>query len=991
MLIEEKTPTELTRIDNNSFLFETAERPVIIRLPKVTSDGRLARQVAEAAYEILQQDEPDLAAHFPVRNRSWKIFPKEQTETYFWSLVNLVQALYQDTQTNTYEVYETGYLGWWTDSCTDETTEISIPLSESFVIRASADDIALHEPYDNQPFADPFTKLATVAFQKYETAYCHPDYFSFNQAQTRIVFHEDQFSLVKNTSPLAQDKELNQKTLELYESYINETYGRKKIEEITERYQIVFDDSVGLTPEHIYRINIGVHDICIDDVKNLWSSLFKVMGAHQTKNLTVPLEDFLEAISCDLLPGRVKRALYRMLKKSWTEPKKGDFTLWFSNLTKMASITDVKQVSPKAFNELMLLLIPDNDSCERSLTGRKNRHVLSYLTNAETKEFKPWVDQQDYFQTIILLRGNSNTDLFYEKLSYVIAKKHLARRLLDGNYRVGGLIPAPSSFGWYEVTSCISTPTGFHSYTLESTLPHILLDKIKLYRSTASDPCALRSSESVLNDLNCINSPGYEGRGIAEPYEYPFFKESTIPVWVGYVLLAKKELGREGGISDAFQHLLSANETFLQFLTQDFQRKTFRQIIREHDAVLNNLFRRKRRSFGSYADITRFIRKSVVDKAIGEFSSQNDEKIASKLFTQLEKFSEIEEDPAQKFAIVRLKDEIYRHVLQYYEISFLKEEKRSRRFYSDILKFKEVYEPITNEEDQVAILSQWISRFEFIAEELEENLEAKQPQNIVLAGHSLGGACAMSHIVWYFCQKVGGRIPCPDHYCAGYVHCDPGTNDSDNEIFKTWGYSHRILMRKLKCGFHIKRIHEGGDIVATGGEVHLGATYCKKEDLRLKTWLQYEFSIRQLVEEPKNLISTVAHGTQFEDGKLGDDYEETEVTSDQLGEFDHRGSIKTVYNRCSDEFNRVRCDEDEQKWAWDVRRLQWKLGGAVHYVDSDWVRSHYYLTWLASKFFGFDNNERISNLTDVHGVFVVTSDGVITKSEDSDEGEADVV
>jgi len=837
MLVVEKKSPDLIRIDDTRYLFESHDHPVIISVPKVTNNGRLSRLVAEKVFEILLGDEAERDKDFLVYNRYWKIFPKDQSAGYFWSLANYVHKVYRDTHSQTFNVYETGYFGSWRGLSADDS---------AWPARPSIDSM------DSPLFTDPFTELATIAFQKYETAYCHRDYFTLDQYQTRLIIQKGQVLLVDASS---QDQELIRETLDQYLAYIIEMFGKKKVDEVIKRYRLTFDETVGLTPEHVYRINVGVHDICIDDIEDLWNSLKAVMPKYTRKILHRPLLDFLNSIPSDQLPGRVKRRLYQRVKSCWGTTKTGDLTQWYANVTAMRTIEDLRQVSPQAFNELMSLLLPDEDSCDRALTGRKTYgFVRSYYNNAETKEFKPWVDQQDFFQTTVLLRKNpNNIDLFYEKLSYVIAKKHLAKRISEKEFRVGGLIPAPLGFGWLEVTSCISTPTGFHSYTLESVHTGVHTDKIKLYRSTASDPCALRSAESVWNDINGINPPGKLGERLGEVYEEEFFKQGTIPVWVGYVELAKQELVRRGGsIKSAYQYLLMANEVFLKFLTQEFQRKTFQQIVREHDTIINDLFRRKRRSFGSYSDLTRMIRKSVLERVTGQISSENEERIAQKLFDQLDTYSEAEEDPAKKFAIVRLKDDLYRHVLQYYEISFLKEEERSRRFYSDILKFKQIFEKV-DEDDQYAVLSEWVSRYEEIAEKLGEDLGSKKSQNIVLAGHSLGGACALSHMVWYFSKKDGGRLPCPGHQCMGYVYCDPGSSDADNEHFKAWGYKHRHLMKRLKCGFYLKRIHEAGDVITSGGEAHLGATYSKEEDEKLKGWFQYNFLIRERLKHPKNL------------------------------------------------------------------------------------------------------------------------------------------
>jgi len=989
MDVEEKTLSPLIRFDDCGYLFHASDNPVMIHVHGVNGDGRLTRLVAETAQKILKQDEPDLSQHFLVRNRYWKIFPREQSGGYLWSLVNLVQTLYKNAHSEIYDIHETGYLGWWWDSDIMESTEISIPLEESFTIKVN-DFLFLHEPYDREPFTDPFTRLATIAYQEYESSFSHRDYFSFKECRTRIIFYKNQFSLVRAESPLAHNIETNQLTLNHYLSFITEKFGKKKIEEIIHRYRLTFDDEVGLTPEHIYRMNIGVHDICVDDVKGLWGSFHLILETYGTVSPETPLEDYLESIPCDLLPGRIKRALCCFLKKPWSSPRKGDFVNWWNRASELGSFEKIEEVTPRTFNQLMHFFIPDDKACYRSQTGRNPYgFVRSYYDGADVQEFKPWVDQRDCFRSILPLRGQSSPDLFYEKLTHIFAKKHLARQMPDGNYRVGGLIPSYHFVDgeqlWYEVTGCISTPTGFHSYTLECVLPRFLVDKIKNYRSTYSDPCGLRYQATLFNVGNSLNSPGYEGREIAERYEFPFFQESTIPVWVGYTLIAEKGLGFQD-VDTIFNWLCAAKKSFKKYLSLVFKRKDLRTIIREHDAILNYLYRRKRRSLRSYNDIASYVRKA--DLA----SEEQEGQIAQKLLDQLGALSAEEEDKVRKEDIVHLKDELYRHILHYYEPSFVKEKSKSRRLYVDIFNFPRLYKKANDIEDKGFILREWIRRLTDLAIEFGENLEVKRAQNIVLAGHSLGGACACSHIDLYFRQRE--RIPCPEKNCVGYVLYEPGINDRDNERFKEWGNSHRVLMRMLQCGFHLERGIESGDLVSTGGEVHLGATYSPDEDKQLKSWLTYRFRILKRLPEAKNLTiasSSSAHETQFEEGEKGVDYEEMLISSDELGLFDQRGRFMTVFNRMKRQFIRKTIEAEKQKEIWEKLRKKWGLGEAFKYLDGERVRGDSLLTRLYLTFVGFDGEERIKGLTDVHGNFVVTRKGVISKSEDRDEGKADGV
>lgn len=984
MMIEHEPTPSLIRINDDSYVFERDDRPLVIKVSGSGADGRLSRLVAEAALHVLKVPEPDLSGGLDVRGRSWKIVPSDTEGGYFWSLLNSIHGLHTNTKAQKYSVYETGALGWWYDKDSPAQSEASIPLSASFAKKVS-DQIALYESYESKPFEDPFTRLAAEAFQKYEPRFCHKDFFSFEECATRLVFSGEAFLLVRKESALAHNLDLHRKTYRLYSRYIRDLYGDEKIEEITARYRLTFDDTIGLTPEHIYRINIGVHDFWIRDLRALWERIDVALQEYGKQHLEAPLEDFLEAIPSSLIPGSIKRALYRKLKRKWATPKKGDFTNWVNQLNQAGAARSFDDLTMTALNELMTLFLPDDEACFRSLTGRGTYgFIRSYYSHAETGEYKPWVDQQDVLQTVILLRGQKDPDIFYEKLAHVIVKKHLARDNPDGDYRVGELIPAPlgtsGQQAWYVVTSCISTPTGFHSYTLESAVPGEPLDKIKLYRSTASNPCSLRYSESIQNDLNCINSPGYEGVGMAEKYERLFFFESSVPVWVGYMTLAERELKTKSPDREAAcQSLLKATQSLEAYLTRDFKRKDLRSIVRKYDAVLNRLYRSKRSRFPSYSDITRLIRLGWSERLVESITTENETKIAQDLFDQLSTFSEQEEDPVVKFSIVCLKDEIFRHVLNYYEISFLKAREDSRFLVRDLSQFEAFFQKADGEDKQ-AILEQWVERLSDIAMEDGEHPSLKKQQNIVLTGHSLGGACAASHIIYYFLNQ--DRIPCSGCTCVAMLYDDPCTNDIDNERFKQWGLSHSELMRRLECGFFIQRSHETGDIVPTGGEVHLGATYSLEEDRQLKSWLGYHYRLYERKEDAADLAvlwSRVTHETQFSTGKEGVDYLSTPFRSDELGKFDQRGKIKSVYDRQARSFVRVKCEEEVEAKVWEALSAKWKLGSNACIYDSESIRSDPWFTWLWAKYFHGESEDRISQYTDDRGNFVVTDQGVVSE------------
>ena len=215
---------------------------------------------------------------------------------------------------------------------------------------------------------------------------------------------------------------------------------------------------------------------------------------------------------------------------------------------------------------------------------------------AETGEFKPWVDQHQLLQANLELRASRDQISYQEILAHVVVKVHMMKEHPMEGYRLGTIIPARDGPNgerrFYKVTSCVSNGHGTVSYTLESLCSDPELPAIKLFRSTANAPYSLEAKPSILNDLNLLNAPGYEGLGLSDDYERPFVHERTMPIWLGYQTLAKKELDQpvtEKSTKAAYSDLKEANEELLMQFQSAHQRKTLKQILMANDGALNDL------------------------------------------------------------------------------------------------------------------------------------------------------------------------------------------------------------------------------------------------------------------------------------------------------------------------------------------------------------------------------------------------------------------
>ncbi len=350
--------------------------------------------------------------------------------------------------------------------------------------------------------------------------------------------------VAKAISDTTVNPESTQSTIKTYRDYLYKQFGESLIKRIQTHYEFDLDvmmlNATPLTPEIIYRINVGTSHIEACDIEQL----------------------ALDLKNNNALPERIKQ--------------------------KIGADTHL-QLNPKNpsdFAELVELLRVKQEDHDKIFTGRKlHGKISSWYTQGDDTLFKPWVDQQEFTQTCFQI-PNRNWDCFYEDLAMILCKKHLHQKNPDGTYRVGALIPAPKEEGkpqsYYKVTSWIHNSRGIFSYTLEPACPGTGLAAIKLYRSTSVSAYNLDGASSYKNDFNPINPPGYEGAHLLEPYESEFFNSKTIPAWVGYHHLAKT-------CAEPAKALKAANDALISEIKAKYKKPSLEQFIRKYDSEFMEL------------------------------------------------------------------------------------------------------------------------------------------------------------------------------------------------------------------------------------------------------------------------------------------------------------------------------------------------------------------------------------------------------------------
>jgi hypothetical protein len=748
-------------------------------------------------------------------------------------------------------------------------------------------------------FSDPYTQLATLAFQKYERYYDAHDPKKGEDFGPRYLLVEmpPQLRLISKTKHLPDDK--IEETVNHYRSFLVKMYGEAKISYIENCYgidlKIMAAKKEPLTPEIIYRMNMGIGNLENQDIQSLshkLHSLKKTLNSLSPELHQSSLLRFLQEYQATSELSLVEiRGLYRALTQMKCNPNLNDLMNW---LKQFDFSIPISQFNPKQFNLLVDMLSVTQEERERQYTGRKIHYpIQSAYTTADLELFKPWIDQQELLQIFPDLK-EKNWDHYYEKLCHIVCKKHLVRKHPIEVYRVGTLIPAPQlSNGqsrWYKVASFINNGHGIVSYTLEPACHDDTLPAIKLYRSTSSSPYAMDSEASMKNDVNPLNPPGYEGSYLSEEYEEHFFKERTIPVWVAYQHRAHLQIQQISSSQLIDVKTLSIIYDHLKMATEELQKTRNKQegylklstLIKKYDAEFLDLLKQAASSPNiTSGDFNHFIgimttRKEEDQNFNFEYlkKQRKDARFIVEVLRRLPLSREnLLISSLLKQSIIRPFRKMNDALEEGIELKEIEASNEIPLSLFNFIKLEHRLEKLLNQPEKhiskiIDLLQAWNHDLLNYAKFLKEDIDSKNPQNLALAGHSLGGACAQRGFVQYFVDKE--RVPLPHHTVTLHLFDEPGIRLSDNEAFKRFGNRHATLLKNQQSKFKIIRRQESGDFFVTGGEAHLGATFNEKEEREVNQWLHFDASVQSAVSQatdPFISYPSTAHATQFETGK----------------------------------------------------------------------------------------------------------------------------
>lgn len=830
---------------------------------------------------------------------------------------------------------------------------------------------------DFLPYLDPFTSLAAWSFQHYEKDFYCRDFKKPKDSLFRLIKNNDEIQLVHYKSPLATKENLMAAKAAFFDQCM-EWYGKERVDYISYHYQLDLENTPFLTPEHIYRFNVGTTNREIQRVEE-FSKKIQQEGV----------------INSSFLPK------FTVLKMQKEYP---DLSLILRDYPLL--LKPMVQWDQKTFHACLTWLYPSEVDQEKAYTGRKIAQMIhSAYTTADLNEFKPWVDQQELTQISSKLIHASSWESYLELLSHVVAKKHLARKHPQEGYRVGALIPAPpktkgGEVRWYKVTS-FTTNRHIHGYTLEGIFPDSKLPAIKLYRSTASSPAALNSSGSLETDFSHINSPGYTGVRMLDDYDKDFFDKRSIPLWVGYHRLAEQKIEKGSYLNEElYEDLCMANQKLVEDEAYRHRRKSLREVIRENDAILNELFLRysgfkgtkdnhtasQLMKYGkSYLKNYRTLVNNYIHPTFEVASQIPNEKVkkdAKKFYLLLEKMRHKLLTPSRmRILIDDLMNDLERHIFSKGNVS---DQKAVEKFQHNVLEKLLDFEANVRFEinsgsgkNARSLMEEWSQSIKAYAKERNENLESKIDEEIHITGQSLGGACGAEGLSHYLINR--GRIPLPKRRVSLYEYDAPGLNDEDNERFKALGNGNAQLLKSLGAHFDVIRRQETGDFLPLYGEVHLGATYSEEENRKVEKWLRFDATINERLPRAKaqDIAESYApHATRFLEGRrlstfFGKDgpadYVETHYSPYVQGVLDlsghiGRGKKEKLVHRKIYQF---------------IYKNRWKLPTAFKYFFREELRNSldlfgWFIRRLTFRKRKFDTHELPEHFLDPRGCFKVS-------------------
>lgn len=375
-------------------------------------------------------------------------------------------------------------------------------------------------------FGDGFTQLASVYLRTIDP------YFVFEEkvlGAFRYVIEPNGMLTLKPILGTPVETEENRIAATAFRDYIVNQYGRSKLDYVNAAYGFSIDQIIAqglpLLPDHVFKINIGM---CNVEMAHL-EQLFDLLLDYNNTKATLPL------------------AVQTNLAKAF--PTETLLTAFLASLTGVAS---VRKLPSTVFNQVVDLLMPSAQERERAYTGRKifGKAIVGWNTQGESGIFNPSRDLFEHMQVFGEMERTNDWGNYHELSTHITCKKNLYRKnTLDQGWHLGVLVPSPLSptgeKRWYVNTVFVDDGQGNFNYGMEPACDNYQNDAralpfIKNYRSTAADNSQIDWMETFEADLNPYGPPSSINPQYSYHEEKKDFHERTLPLWVGYLLYAEK-------------------------------------------------------------------------------------------------------------------------------------------------------------------------------------------------------------------------------------------------------------------------------------------------------------------------------------------------------------------------------------------------------------------------------------------------------------------
>ena len=415
--------------------------------------------------------------------------------------------------------------------------------------------------------------------------------------------------------PEAFNTKMRRSSEEQFLGYLRENYGID--------FDRMIKEGTPLLPDHVYKCNIAANQIEIPYAESLYLRLDRCLkpacqhAENQSFDTTSQFYEFLKKKNIDLMFSLKEiEGIYQSFVRFSPDKSFSGLKKYLNSFSFLHGIQHdgfggaIRCLSPKSFHRLTEILyvgwnaLSDMKMCceEKFFTGRKITHIsiCGYKTMGDRTTYDPCRNLAEFLHVFPRLQ-KGNMISYHELLAHVVSKKSLHQRYPakdwpgEIEWRVGRLVPFPDDAGisrWYYIDGYLDDKAGDVNYVLIPACrgyletgcaddnASVLYEKraplIKLYRSTAMDPEAESSIESLLADLNPsrVGSLDFD-RG--EEHEMPYFQRCTMPLWVAYLVVGNVERAAEsfleaiGSQNRVDKEANGKEENLIRFLT--WQRK----------------------------------------------------------------------------------------------------------------------------------------------------------------------------------------------------------------------------------------------------------------------------------------------------------------------------------------------------------------------------------------------------------------------------------